>query len=113
MRKAIIQNSAAERLALEAQEAQDEIVALRLANEARFGTPIGACPYGCDGGGWNPLATYCWPMIEIEIYYDGQWLTPCECNVASTHLRGVRYRWPRRYPNGYMGKRIMPPDLAA
>jgi hypothetical protein len=93
-------------LEAEARWANEELELARLEAERRFSPPPGECPWGCDGSGWRPL----WPedletMPPIEgydIWWQGQWWTPCECNHASTHLNGKRLVWIRKYPDGYI-----------
>ena len=93
-------------LELETAELSEEMKAQRLSNERRFSPPRGACPYGCDGSGWLELADYVEPH-ELEIFWNGEWWTPCECNTRVAWFSGVKH--PRRYPDDYNGPRITPP----
>lgn len=83
-------------------ELREEIEARRLQDEARFSPPAGCCQYGCDGSGWIDLSEFedASPG-EDALFLGGRWLTPCECNVGSTHHNGVPRRWVRRYPPAY------------
>lgn len=95
-------------LELEEQQQREEIQANRLENERRFSPPRGACPWGCDGSGWEELADYVEPD-SLEIYHGGGWLTPCQCNIGHAWFQDIEY--PRRYPDDYTGPRILRPRV--
>lgn len=96
----------AELLELEARQEREEALANRLEDEHRFSPPRGACPWGCDGSGWEELAGYVEPD-GLDIYWLGGWWTPCECNVGHAWFQNIDY--PRRYPHDYGGPRIERP----
>lgn len=91
-------------LKVEARWAEEEERIARLEAERRFSPPPGCCPWGCDGSGWKELSCFgdVQPEPGYDIFWEGQWWTPCECNLASTHLNGERFVCVRRYPDGYI-----------
>lgn len=90
------------------EDLAEEIQMSRLAAERRFSPPPGFCPYGCGAAdpernpsrGWRELFDDETPQPGWDIFWQGRWWTPCECNLYDTWRYGQRELHIRAYPTG-------------